>query len=130
MLPPFVAASSFVSEPGNYWLSNGMQAYADNQASVIGSAGLQVGHTLTLNGTAVEPYVRVALEHEFIDNNKVTINRVDDFQNDLSGSRGALHMGLNVGFSNALSLQLNAGYRNGRHIEAPWTVNFNLSYQF
>jgi len=127
---PFVAASSFVSEPGNYWLSNGMQAYADNQASVVGSAGLQVGHTLTLNGTTVEPYVRVALEHEFIDTNKVTINRVDDFQNDLSGSRGALHMGLNVGFSNALSLQLNAGYRNGRHIEAPWTVNFNLSYQF
>lgn len=127
---PFVAASSFVTEPGNYWLSNGMQAYADNQKSVIGSAGLQVGHSLTLNGTTVEPYVRVALEHEFIDNNKITINRVDYFQNDLSGSRGVLQTGLKVGLSDALSLQLDAGYRNGRHIESPWVVNFNLSYSF
>lgn len=129
-IAPFVAASGFITEPGKYTLSNGMQAYADNQTSVIGSAGLQVGHSLTLNGATVEPYARVSLEHEFADKNKVTINHIDSFKNDLSGSRVALQTGLKVRFSDKLSLQLDASYRNGRHIKAPWNVNFGFSYSF
>ena len=129
-ITPFISASGFTSESAEYRLSNGMSAHSDKQASVIGSAGIETGHAFIWKNATLKPYARVAFEHEFIDNNKVTINNTDHFQNNLSGSRGVLQTGIKVQSSDRLSFQLGASYSNGQYIESPWKINLGLSYNY
>ncbi|MDT8921976.1 autotransporter outer membrane beta-barrel domain-containing protein [Pseudomonas taiwanensis] len=122
---------SVVSIQGkDYHLDNGLQARGDDARSVLGKAGATVGRTLQLgNGQQVQPYVRLAYVHEFIRNNEVKVND-HRFDNDLSGSRAELGMGVAINLNDRMQLHADFDYSNGEKIEQPWGANVGLHYSW
>lgn len=129
-IEPFTQWSAVVIQGDDYQLSNDLQADGDRTRSLLGKAGLTAGKTFELgNGSKLQPYLRGALAHEFINNNEVQVNN-NRFNNDLSGSRGELGAGLALGLASGLQVHLDLEYANGKHIEQPYGANLGLRYSF
>ncbi|MEW9679709.1 autotransporter outer membrane beta-barrel domain-containing protein [Pseudomonas sp. TE50-2] len=127
---PFTQLSTLWVDDDSYTLDNGMRAQSDGANSVLGKVGAQVGRSLVLdNGSILQPYLKVAAAHEFINSNKVKIND-NHFTNDLSGTRGEVAVGLVAQVSEVLQLHGEFQYSNGEHIEQPYGVNLGLRYNF
>lgn len=126
---PYGKLSTAVIQGRNYDLDNGMQADGDRARSVLGEAGATVGRTVDMsNGMVAQPYVRAAVQHEFINNNRVTVNNDNVFNNDLSGSRGLLGAGVALAVSKDLQVHADVEYSKGKHIEQPYGVNVGLRW--
>lgn len=127
---PYGQLSAVVIGGKDYDLSNGMRAEGDQTRSLLGKVGSVVGRNLQLaNGTQVQPYVRVAVAHEFAKANRVQVND-NLFNNDLSGSRGEFGAGVAVAFSQAFSAHAEIDGMKGQDIEQPYGVNVGLRYSF
>ncbi|QXH55766.1 autotransporter outer membrane beta-barrel domain-containing protein [Pseudomonas maumuensis] len=127
---PFTQLSALWVDGDSYTLDNGLRAESDGANSVLGKVGAQVGRSLALdNGSTLQPYLKVAAAHEFINSNKVKIND-NHFTNDLSGTRGEVAVGLVAQVSQVLQLHGEFQYSNGEHIEQPYGVNLGLRYNF
>ncbi|WP_082120476.1 autotransporter outer membrane beta-barrel domain-containing protein [Pseudomonas sp. CCOS 191] len=127
---PFTQLSALWVDGDSYTLDNGLRAESDGANSVLGKVGAQVGRSLALdNGSILQPYLKVAAAHEFINSNKVKIND-NHFTNDLSGTRGEVAVGLVAQVSEVLQLHGEFQYSNGEHIEQPYGVNLGLRYNF
>lgn len=127
---PFTQLSALWVDGDSYTLDNGLRAESDGASSVLGKVGAQVGRSLALdNGSVLQPYLKVAAAHEFINSNKVKIND-NHFTNDLSGTRGEVAVGLVAQVSEVLQLHGEFQYSNGEHIEQPYGVNLGLRYNF
>lgn len=127
---PFTQLSTLWVDDDSYTLDNGMRAQSNGANSVLGKVGAQVGRSLALdNGSILQPYLKVAAAHEFINSNKVKIND-NHFTNDLSGTRGEVAVGLVAQVSEVLQLHGEFQYSNGEHIEQPYGVNLGLRYNF
>ncbi|QAX85235.1 autotransporter outer membrane beta-barrel domain-containing protein [Pseudomonas sp. DTU12.3] len=82
-------------EGKRYHLDNGLQVDSDETRSVLGKVGMTVGRELTLdNGSKLQPRLRAAVSHEFVNNNRVSVNDTD-FNNDLSSTSLEFTGGLN-----------------------------------
>lgn len=125
---PYIAMSGFTSNSNDYSLSNGMHAHIGPQRSLIGETGVASGYKLNIKGADVQPYIKIGLAQEFINDNAVKIND-DRFKNDLSGTRGIYQMGINTKVNSA-TIHLDVGYSQGSHIETPWTANLGISFSF
>jgi len=100
-----------------------MQADGDRSRSVLGEAGTTVGRNFNMgNGMVAQPYVRVAVQHEFINNNRVTVNADNQFNNDLSGTRGVLGAGVAVALTKDLQVYAGYDYSHGKYIEKPYEL--------
>lgn len=66
---------------------------------------------------------------EFVDDNQVNVNN-NRFDNDLSGSRGELGLGVAVSMTDRLQLHADFDYANGEKIEQPWGANVGLHYSW
>lgn len=129
-IEPFTQWSAVLIQGEDFHLSSDLQADGDQSRSLLGKAGLTVGKTFELdNGSKLQPYLRGALAHEFINNNEVSVNN-NRFNNDLSGSRGELGTGLALGLASGLQVHVDLEYANGKHIEQPYGVNLGLRYSF
>ncbi|MGY4523639.1 autotransporter outer membrane beta-barrel domain-containing protein [Pseudomonas sp. TE21394] len=127
---PYGQLSAVVIEGKDYDLNNGMRAEGDQTRSLLGKVGSVVGRNLQLaNGTQVQPYVKVAVAHEFAKANRVQVND-NLFNNDLSGSRGEFGAGVAVAFSQAFSVHAEIDGMKGQDIEQPYGVNVGLRYSF
>jgi len=127
---PFGQLSVVGIQGKDYHLDNGLKADGDTTHSVLGKAGATAGRTLKLEGgQAVQPYVRLAYVHEFANNNQVKVNN-HRFDNDLSGSRGELGMGVAVSLMDRLQVHADFDYSNGRALEQPWGVNLGVHYSW
>ena len=127
---PFTQFSTVVIQSQDYGLDNGMQAEGDRTRSFLGKVGITGGRNFTLDsGTQVQPYVRVAMAHEFAKNNEVQVNN-NVFNNDLSGSRGELGAGIAAQLSERLQLHADFDYANGKHIEMPFGANVGVRYSW
>ncbi|MNL62500.1 Adhesin/invasin TibA autotransporter precursor [compost metagenome] len=73
--------------------------------------------------------MRAAAVHEFAKNNKVKVNN-NVFNNDLSGSRGEVGMGVSVSLSERLQLHADFDYSNGDKIEKPWGANVGVRFNW
>ncbi|MFH7407610.1 autotransporter outer membrane beta-barrel domain-containing protein, partial [Pseudomonas syringae group genomosp. 7] len=81
---------------------NGMLAENDLARTLVGKLGATTGRNFDLGqGRTFQPYVRAAWAHEFAINNGVQVN-ANDFNNDLSGSRGELGIGVAASVSDRL----------------------------
>ncbi|KPW83568.1 Outer membrane autotransporter barrel [Pseudomonas syringae pv. cerasicola] len=80
-------------------------------------------------GRTLQPYVRVAVAHEFVNRNEVKVND-NVFNNDLSGSRGELGAGVSVSLSDNLQLHADFDYSNSDAIEQPWGASAGLRYSW
>lgn len=129
-LEPFAQLSSLVVQGKEYSLDNGMHAESQSTRSLLGKAGATVGRTITAGeGRSVQPYLRVAAVHEFVTNNQVKVND-HRFDNDLSGSRGEVGVGVAVAWTDKWQGHADFDYSHGSKLEQPWGVNFGVRYNW
>src|ERR1700712_3670274 len=127
---PFGQVSSLWVQGESYSLGNGMQASSNKADSFLGKVGTTVGRNFPLDkGGYVQPYVKVAMAHEFAKSNRVKVND-NTFSNDLSGSRGELGAGIAAQLTDVLQLHADVEYSNGQNIEQPWGMNVGLRYSW
>lgn len=127
---PYFLASGFYSGKKEYTLSNGTQANVDNAASFKTELGSVLGYNLKLQDGNIKPYVRLALNYEFIDNNKITINSDDSFKNDMSGIAVKTGIGTTAIINNDFSLYAEVNYMKGKDISMPYSANLGMRYFF
>ncbi|WP_025389416.1 autotransporter outer membrane beta-barrel domain-containing protein [Pseudomonas syringae] len=129
-LEPYTQLSGVVIQGKDYGLDNGMQAEGDRTRSLLGKLGTTAGRNFDLGeGKVVQPYVRAAYVHEFARNNDVEVNN-NVFNNDLSGSRGELGVGIAMSMSDRLQLHADFEYSNGDKIKQPWGANVGVRYSW
>lgn len=129
-IEPYTQWSMVTIQGKDYHLDNGLKARGDDTRSLLGKAGATVGRTLQLgNGQKVQPYVRAAYAHEFISSNEVKVND-HRFDNDLSGSRAELGMGVAISLNERMQLHADFDYSNGEKIEQPWGANVGFHYSW
>jgi outer membrane autotransporter protein len=127
---PFTQFSALWVDGQNYSLNNGMDASSNKADSFLGKVGTSVGRNFPLEkGGFVQPYMKVALAHEFANNNKVQVNTTT-FRNNLSGSRGEIGAGIAAQLTDKWQVHGDVDYSNGEHIEQPWGVNLGLRYSW
>lgn len=129
-IEPYTQWSVVNIQGKDYQLDNGLQAQGDDTRSLLGKAGTTVGRTFELGeGRLLQPYLRAAYAHEFVQNNQVRVNN-NRFDNDLSGSRGELGLGVAATLNDRLQLHADFDYANGEKIEQPWGANVGLRYSW
>lgn len=129
-IEPFTQLAAVTIAGKNYDLDNGMQAEGDRTNSLLGKVGVTVGHNFELSGGRVlQPYLRGAMVHEFAKDNKVKVNN-NVFNNDLSGSRAELGLGVAVSLSKNLQVHADFDYAKGEHIEQPLGMNVGVRFNF
>jgi outer membrane autotransporter protein len=127
---PYTQLSGVSIGGDSYSLSNGMKAKNSSTQSVLGKVGTTAGRNFALDdGSIVQPYVRVAMAHEFARSNDVTVNEAH-FDNNLFGSRAELGAGVAVSLSKRLQLHADFDYMKGKHVEQPWGANLGLTLAF
>ncbi len=115
---------------GTYSLKNGLQVEGERTRSRTAEAGATAGHEFQLDdGTLIKPYLRMAVVHEFADNNKVLINN-QAFNNDLSGSRTKYGAGVAVKFTQDLQMHADVETSTSDKIKQKAAVNVGLRYAF
>ncbi|WP_071886759.1 autotransporter outer membrane beta-barrel domain-containing protein [[Enterobacter] lignolyticus] len=130
-LTPYMALSGFVGSDREYSLSNGMRADVDNTRMLRAEAGLGVDYPLTLdNGVKLQPWLKVSVRQALVDDNQITINDSDRFQNDLSGTRGVYQAGIRANITENLTGHLSAGYGDGAGVRSPWRAAAGVSWSF
>jgi outer membrane autotransporter protein len=127
---PFVQGSALWVSGENYSLDNGMNAGSNQADSFLGKAGTSVGRNFPMEGGGfIQPYVKVAVAHEFAKSNRVKVNSTT-FSSDLSGSRGEIGAGIAAQLTDVLQLHADVDYSKGQNIEQPWGVNVGLRYNW
>lgn len=127
-IEPYGQLAGVLMQGEDYRLDNGMRASADQTRSLLGKLGTTAGRNFDLGeGRVAQPYVRLAYAHEFASDNRVKVNN-HRFNNDLSGSRGELGVGVAVSMNERLQLHADFDYANGDRIEQPWGANLGLRY--
>lgn len=127
---PYTQWSMAQFQGRDYELDNGLQAKGETARSLLGKVGATLGRNIDLGaGRIIQPYLRAAYAYEFIDDNEVKVN-THRFDNDLSGSRGELGVGVAVSMVERLQLHADFDYSRGEHIDQPWGVNLGLRYSW
>lgn len=127
---PFTQWSAVNIQGDSYRMKNGLKASNDDTQSLLGKAGATVGRNFDLGeGRVAQPYVRMAYVHEFVTNNQVKINQ-HHFDNDLSGSRGELGVGVAVSLMERWQVHADFDYSNGDKVEQPWGANIGVHYSW
>ena len=125
---PFIQLSTVAIQGKDYTLKNGMQADGDTTRSLLGKLGATAGRNFDLGkGQTIQPYVRAAYVHEFAKNNDVEVNN-NAFNNDLSGARGELGMGVAMTITDSVNIHADVDYSNGDKIDQPWGANVGIRY--
>lgn len=125
---PYGQVIGAVIQGQDYDLDNGMQVDGERSRSLLGKAGVTIGRDMLVsNQVRVQPYVRAALAHEFVNNNETEVNG-NRFDNDLSGSRGELGAGVAVSVTDRVQIHADFDYSNGDRIEQPWGANVGVRY--
>lgn len=127
---PYGQLSATITQAQSYELSNGLKAKGDRSSTVVSKLGVTAGKNIQLdNGGVLQPYLRTAWAHEFDQSNKVFIND-QSFNNDLSGSRIELAVGVAMSVSKNVKLHADFETSKGKKIDQPWGVNFGVRYDF
>lgn len=127
---PYAQLAGVMFQGQSYDLDNGLSADSDRTDSLLGKLGVTVGRNFNLGeGKVVQPYLRAAYVHEFVNNNEVDVND-NRFNSDLSGSRGELGAGVAMTLTDKVSLHADFDYSNGDKIEQPWGANVGLRYNW
>ncbi|MBV6823777.1 autotransporter outer membrane beta-barrel domain-containing protein [Pseudomonas sp. PD9R] len=127
---PFAQLAGLIVQGQDYDLDNGLSADGDRTRSLLGKLGATVGRNFLLDdGKQLQPYFRAAYVHEFANNNEVQVNN-NRFNNDLSGSRGELGLGVAMTLTDKVSVHADFDYSNGDKIEQPWGANIGVRYNW
>jgi outer membrane autotransporter protein len=127
---PYAQLAAMTIEGKSYQLDNGLEASGDDTRSLQGKLGATAGRTFEYGqGRMIQPYLRVAAAHEFVDNNRVRLND-NRFDNDLAGSRGEVGVGLVGAWTDRWQAHAELDYANGKQLEQPWGVSLGVRYNW
>jgi len=129
-LDPYVRTTYFAAKGKDITLSNGLKADIGTQQSAKGELGVSVGKTFQLDHVALSPYVTVAVEHEFLKDNKVTFNDRYTYKNDQSGTLGKYGAGLTAQLAKNTQAYAEVDYRKGDKVESPIMANIGVRVNF
>ena len=128
---PYVRTEYFMANNEEVKISNGMKADLGNDRSLKGEAGVKLGTNLNVwQNTNITPYLKVSLEHEFIDDNYIKINDSVKINNDNSGTIGNYSLGLDAKMGKNASFYSELGYSKGSNIEVPFNVKAGVRVLF
>lgn len=120
-----------------YWLkgtafttSNGMETDQHDADSLTGRAGIVIGKKWTFDdGRFVQPYVKAGVNHEFLGDQKATVNG-ENFTGSLRGTRAYYGAGIDWKVSDSVRLYGEFEREDGHHLSKPWSVSAGLRYEF
>lgn len=129
-LKPFGQLSAVALQGKEHQLNHGLDAHAENNHSMLGKAGLQVGRNLkTADGGLLQPYARLAYAREFADTNEVWVQD-SLYSNHTAGGRYEYGVGVAAQVSDRVQLNADMEYANGKRVEQPYGLNVGLRYAF
>ncbi|MNO53924.1 putative autotransporter precursor [compost metagenome] len=129
-IEPYAQLAAMAIEGQSYHLANGLQASGDDTRSLQGKLGTTAGRTFDYGqGRMIQPYVRVAGAHEFVNNNRVKVNG-NSLDNDLAGSRAELGAGVVAAWDQQWQVHAEFDYANGEQLEQPWGVSVGVRYNW
>ncbi|WP_312936448.1 autotransporter outer membrane beta-barrel domain-containing protein [Pseudomonas sp.] len=129
-IEPYAQLAGMAIEGQSYELDNGLRASGNVTRSLQGKLGTTAGRTFDKGeGRMIQPYVRVAAAHEFINSNRVRIND-NSFDNDLAGSRAELGAGLVVAWAQQWQAHAEFDYAHGERLEQPWGASVGVRYNW
>ncbi|HAT3625383.1 TPA: autotransporter outer membrane beta-barrel domain-containing protein [Morganella morganii] len=112
-----------------YQLSNGMDIHAHNSDSVNGEVGARLSMKTKINDISVSPFVNIGVSHEFVKNNKVTLNK-KDFSARNETTTGKYQMGATIELTPDTRITGSLSYRHGDKNESPISAYIGLKVSF
>lgn len=114
----------------DFTFDNGLRADADTTRSMLGKAGVTLGRGVTLSdGSVLQPHIRAALVHEFINTNEVRVND-NKFNNDLSGSQFEVGAGASWTLSDRWQIHAELDTSKGGSVNKDFGMNMGVHYTF
>ncbi|EIA0326789.1 autotransporter outer membrane beta-barrel domain-containing protein [Escherichia coli] len=129
-IQPYIRSTAFMAEAQDISLDNGMEAKAGTIKSLQGEVGVNLGMNFDIAGSVIRPYLITAISHEFSDNNRVRINDIYDFINDVSGTTGKYGAGISTQLTPHTGVWAEAIYQKGSNIESPvmGSIGFRINF--
>ncbi|ROJ29677.1 autotransporter outer membrane beta-barrel domain-containing protein [Morganella morganii] len=112
-----------------YQLSNGMDIHAHNSDSVNGEIGSRLSMDTQIDDIKIIPFVNIGVSHEFVKNNKVTLNK-KDFSARNETTTGKYQMGATIALTPDTLVTGSLGYRHGDKNESPLSAYIGLKVSF
>lgn len=129
-LEPYGQVSAMAVQGKDVTLDNGMRGHGDSARSLQAKLGSVAGRNFDLGqGRSAQPYLKVAVAHEFAQNNDVKVND-HTFKNDLSGSRAEFGAGVSMAWAERWQMHAEFDYSHGEKIEQPWGLSAGLRYRW
>lgn len=112
-----------------YQLSNGMDIHAHNSDSVNGEMGSRLSMDTHIDNIKISPFVNIGVSHEFVKNNRVTLNK-KDFSARNETTTGKYQMGATIALTPDTRITGSLGYRHGDKNESPLNAYIGLKVSF
>lgn len=130
-IEPYAMVAAFRGQGADYRYSNEMSIKADAARSFSGELGATFGKNFVLeNGTQIKPYIRVAVNHEFLKNGDVELNKQGKRTNDMSGTTGKYGIGVDAKLNDNWAIYGEFNYANGSKQETPYSGFLGVNYRF
>lgn len=130
-IEPYAMVAAFRGQGADYRYSNEMSIKADAARSFSGELGATFGKNFVLeNGAQIKPYIRVAVNHEFLKNGDVELNKQGKRTNDMSGTTGKYGIGVDAKLNNNWAIYGEFNYANGSKQETPYSGFLGVNYRF
>ncbi|ENZ0348116.1 autotransporter outer membrane beta-barrel domain-containing protein [Morganella morganii] len=130
-IEPYAMVAAFRGQGADYRYSNEMSIKADAARSFSGELGATFGKNFVLeNGAQLKPYLRVAVNHEFLKNGNVELNKQGKRTNDMSGTTGKYGIGVDAKLNNNWAVYGEFNYANGSKQETPYSGFLGVNYRF
>ncbi|MBS9542196.1 autotransporter outer membrane beta-barrel domain-containing protein [Morganella morganii subsp. sibonii] len=130
-IEPYAMVAAFRGQGADYRYSNEMSIKADAARSFSGELGATFGKNFVLeNGAQLKPYIRVAVNHEFLKNGDVALNKQGKRTNDMSGTTGKYGIGVDAKLNNNWAVYGEFNYANGSKQETPYSGFLGVNYRF
>src|SRR5260221_4063559 len=114
----------------NYQATNGLMIGGSDQYSPRGQLGLRAGmHFILSSGIEIEPYLKMAVLHEFLTGDQITLDE-PKFPPTISGTLVDAAAGISAKLSQSIYLYAEYDYANGDNIREPWAVNAGVRWQW
>lgn len=126
---PFAQVAGLWASGTDFTLDNGMHARSGRAMSLLGTLGVNVGKTFETSKGTFQPYMKLAVTHEFAGGNSVTINDIR-LENDISGTRFEVGAGIAAQMTQRLQAYADGSYSIGKRLDKPWGVNVGVRYSF
>lgn len=126
---PFAQVAGMWATGADFSLDNGMHAKSSSTKSLLGTVGVNVGKTFETSKGTFQPYVKLAVTHEFAKSNSVTINDIN-LASDISGTRLEAGAGVAAQMAKNLQVYIDGSYSVAKRLDKPWSANVGVRYRF